>query len=827
MLESYAVGVKFELVSNVASVLGKTIADVEAFERAVKSASEVLSGLAKELRSISGAARGVRNLAEALGKLDAGKVGGATDGMNRFEAATERARREAEALTRATRSNSEAAAAGAREAARANRGSGGATRPPGAFGANDDYPNARAENASRDQAYNRARSLAEHENASLDAAARRAGAAAAQRFDEDYALGMRENAERDAMARAAGRAAAARFNDDYALGMRENADRDASARRQSRTAAQGAHRGEQDLVMAGIGASMVGGALLEAVKHTMTPAIDVNRTRDVLAADMRLSPADVEAAMNRASETTRLAPGTTIGENLASTLDLKSVFGDLSEAEHLLPEFARMTALFQALDKKGGGQGRQAFAAAKALEVMGGMVDEHTDASGHTVRTINPELGMQRLRSMERVAVATNLNVMPSDYLGFAKQARVAGMTLTDEFIYQKLPAMLEVMGGQRVGTALMSMAQVFRGDKLTDKSMAAMIQIGLASPAGLVRVGGHLNRRGQMTGGKVKVNEDAIYDLDLMGHDTQLYLAAAQKRMEAHGIHGTEAQITALMRASQRSTIAGIFADILKDEPAILKTQTNVVNTRPDMAEHMAAVDPAAKIQQFEAALTNLATELGSAGMGDAMRVLDSVTAGLNALGQWAHDHPTMARVLFDVASGLGALAAALGGLSAAVLAFGPALRLIGLVGGGAGAAAAAPSGVGLLAGMARFGPWGAAAAVGAAAVLGGYKAATDPNTDRDVRQRDVDAAHAAAAASRNLPQSGNFVPHDGPVAYAPDGTPITNQSFHSANQHFHIYLDGRELHAAIQPYRDRDAQRPRTGPASFDPRLHVLYPT
>ena len=59
--------------------------------------------------------------------------------------------------------------------------------------------------------------------------------------------------------------------------------------------------------------------------------------------------------MARARETTRLAPGTTIGENLASTLDLKTIFGSLDEAEKMLPEFARMTALFQALDKKGGG----------------------------------------------------------------------------------------------------------------------------------------------------------------------------------------------------------------------------------------------------------------------------------------------------------------------------------------------------------------------------------------------------------------------------------------------------------------------------------------
>jgi hypothetical protein len=583
---------------------------------------------------------------------------------------------------------------------------------------------------------------------------------------------------------------------------------------------------EHNLMMGGMGAGIVGGALLDAVRHTMTPAIDVNRTRDVLAADMRLSPDQVDAALARARETTKLAPGTTIGENLASTLDLKSVFGSLDEAEKMLPAFGRMTALFQALDRKGGGQGDQSFAAAKALEVMGGMVDEKTDAAGHTVRTIDPELGMRRLKDMERVAVATNMRVMPSDYLAFAKQARVAGMTLSDEFVYQKLPAMLQVLGGQRVGTALMSMAQVFRGDKLTDKSMGAMIDIGLAGPNGLVTVGSHRGRNGRMTKGKLKVNPDAIYDLDVMGHDPQTYLEAAQKRMEAKGIHGTEAQINALMRAAQRATIAGILADMLKDTPAILKEQQNVVNTRPDMAEHMAATSPAAKVQQFEAALTNLATEMGSAGMNDAMRVLDAVTAGLTALGDWAHNNPGLARTAFDVAAGLGAVATGLGALSTAILVFGPALKLLG-VGGGGGAAAA---GGGILsrlgAGLGLTGLGGPLAAAGAGLYMA-WKSGRDPDYAAKEKQRELDAAKAGAAAARSGPLG---APQDGPVAYTPDGTPIRNQSYRTGKRedlHVHVYLDGKQINDGIQVHRNRNAQRPRTGPSTPDNRLHLLYST
>ena len=605
----------------------------------------------------------------------------------------------------------------------------------------------------------------------------------------------------------------AEYASETAKAMQASARAMAQAGRSGQSA--GGHGGgrfsEHNVMMAGMGAGIVGGALLDAVRHVMTPAIDVNRTRDVLAADMRLTPDQVDAAMARARETTKLAPGTTTGENLASTLDLKNIFGDLGEATKMLPEFARMTALFQALDRKGGGSGEQSYAAGKALEVMAGIVDERTDAAGHTVRSVDPELGMRRLKEMERVAVATNMRVLPSDYLSFAKQARVAGMTLSDEFTYEKLPALMQVLGGSRTGTALMSMAQVFQGGKLTNKSMGALIDIGLASAGGITYA---RNKRGGR--GNATIHSEAIYDEDLMMHDPLKYIEAAQKRMEAKGIHGTEAQIRALMNASQRTTIAGIFADLLKDMPAILKEQQNIQNTRPDMAQHMAEVDPAAKLQQFEAALTNLATELGSAGMKDAMAVLDAATRGLNALGEWAHENPGLARIAFDVAAGLGAVATALGALSTAILVFGPALRLLGLAGGGTTATTAVGAGGVGAAGLFALG--GAGTAIVAAGTVGAANIAGVLSPYRDMPTRAED-----------------FPTYSPPSRTDPTGSGATVrlQSYHPAAEptdrpiHLIVSLDGKQLSEGIQVHRNRESQRPRTGRSTFDGRMHLLYST
>ena len=86
MLESYAVGVKFELVSNVATVLGQAIESVEKFEKIMTAATERTAALNKELRGLSGAARGIRGLADAMRALEsANPAAAATAGVDRLE----------------------------------------------------------------------------------------------------------------------------------------------------------------------------------------------------------------------------------------------------------------------------------------------------------------------------------------------------------------------------------------------------------------------------------------------------------------------------------------------------------------------------------------------------------------------------------------------------------------------------------------------------------------------------------------------------------------------------------------------------------------------
>jgi len=564
--------------------------------------------------------------------------------------------------------------------------------------------------------------------------------------------------------------------------------------------------GGHDWMLTGIGASMLGEPLLRGGESAFERGMEVGHLRTQILADKRVSEAQADQLIAKAYDATASAPGTRVASNIHAAIDLKNVTGSLEEAEALLPRFARLTALLQVMDKKKGGSGDGAFAAAKAMEVMGGMIDER-QVDGRTVREINPELMQQRLDMMARVAVATNSRIGPQDYLGFAKQARVAGMNLSDSFIYERLPAIMLGMGGPRAGTALMGMAQVFEGGKLTPKSMEELQKIGLAGAGGI-----------EMRGERQIVHPEAIYDLPMMRMDPDKWVAAAQTRMEGKGIHGSADQITALMRASQRSTIAGMLADLLKDQPAIEKEAQNIRNTRPDVASYFAQNDPAAKLQQMQAAFDKLTTTLGSSAMDDAVKLMNAVTAGLNSLSAWAEAHPTMARVLTDTGIAMGALATGLGTLSTAIFVFGPALRLLGI--GGAAGAAAGGGGLAGAAGVAAGAAAGVAAGVGGAAIGGALMLGNSVDPIAAQQQLERINRLLRPQAPSNLPTFDGYGPDGQPVPRSLVPPPVSGApSGGKVELHGDINMDGRKVGELVAYHIGRTANAaPRSGATGSD---------
>ena len=560
------------------------------------------------------------------------------------------------------------------------------------------------------------------------------------------------------------------------------------------------HENGMDAAMA---AQIGGGELTGMVERMLHSAMEPAYFRSLLRADNRVSEDNAQGAYDAAIAATKSAPGTSLSKNMEAVLDLKNVLGSLDEATKALPEFARLSSTLSVVSRNQGGSGDPAFAAAKALEIMGGMTEDYRDPkTGKIEERLNPALLHDRVQKMARVSVATAGRVGPEDYLGFAKQARVGGMQLSDEFVYEKLPAMLMAMGGQRAGTAIQSISQVFQGGHVTNKSLDAMRELGLAGTAHVVGKGAKAHIVGE------------VFEQSLLATDPAAWATKVHDHLR-NDLHMTEEQaLTAVQKMSQRNTIAGFLADLMKDAAAIAKEQLNIQHTTPEAIANMQENNPEARMQRFHASLENFMAALAGPALEPALKLLDNATAGLNRLGEWARANPGMATTMTEVAIGLGVVATAVGTLGMAIAIYGPAFKMAGsLLGGGAPPAPAAAAGGSLLGSIAggavrlATGLAGLAAGVGIG-VFWPNNGIQDGATESDiVRKFNAGPGYSA------MPPGGAAPPPSALPGGAPSGpVPV-------------VVTNGRDLTRSVAADQARQANRPPSGPLG-DPRMTSWYP-
>ena len=435
--------------------------------------------------------------------------------------------------------------------------------------------------------------------------------------------------------------------------------------------------GHYDYLHAAIATGMAGGALGAGLKAAIEQGADVAHLQAILGTDKRLLPDALQAALNVAYAATNAAPGSKLNENLGALIDLKTVTGDIGEAMQMLPAYAQLATVLNTVQRARSGKDEPVYAAAKAMEILGKMTEEKNGKI-----EFNPGKLNDLLLNIARVDVATGGRVNPAEILAFAKMGAVPGMMMSDHFLWEVAPAMMQVMGGSRFGTAMMSMFQVVEGERMTAKTYDALAKIGLAVP-------GHRaveQFRDQKTG-RLKTREmvetEGVFEKDLMFSDTLEWVRHARERMEKAGIIGLESQIKALSGpAAQRSTYARLLADLLKDLPAIEKEALNVKNVRPDVVSYLQGSDPNIKFAAFHASLEKMLAMLGGPLMDPAIKALDKITGWLNSLSDWEKAHPATTGA---VGEGAAYTAAGLTGLSALGLGYFFGKPLVGLAARGA----------------------------------------------------------------------------------------------------------------------------------------------
>ena len=157
---------------------------------------------------------------------------------------------------------------------------------------------------------------------------------------------------------------------------------------------------------------------------------------------------------------------------MQTTRDLTTVLGDFGLAKQLAPGFAQLKFANQAVY---GGHGmdfseNQLRSLEKIIEMKGGF------------KSPGDFLGQASM--MQQVIAGTGGMVKPSDYLAFIKTAGVAGRLLDNKSFYYGMEPLIQEMGGNRVGTGLMSAYNNLAQGRSTVRAATELMKLGLLDPS-------------------------------------------------------------------------------------------------------------------------------------------------------------------------------------------------------------------------------------------------------------------------------------------------------------------------------------------------------
>jgi hypothetical protein len=417
--------------------------------------------------------------------------------------------------------------------------------------------------------------------------------------------------------------------------------------------------------LAAAGYGMVAGGISAAGRATLGAAGDVSHLRAMLLAQ-GVSPAEADATVAQARGIARATPGITIGHALGAAVDLKSILGgtdsdptSMGPALTALPAFTQMMAV---LNIAGRQRGDPTYAAARAQELLGHLVDERTHG-------VSSEALQRQLDMALRVSVATNNRVNPTDYMMFARRARAAGMSLNEDALYGTVPSLIQQLGGSQAGTGAMAMFRQFSTGTMTQNRVAELQRLGI------------LNRRAHWDHGRVTTMQRDLVGYDQIVSDPVQWIASVLKpALERAGITDRLAQARAAQSLGSTATAGGFMSDVLAGLAAIMKEAANIraSQTGGQALNTLMKSDYTANTAAFSAAFHNMLTDIGGPLMQPAIDQMKSLGGAMRGIGEFADKHPDMTRRIAYIGEALLAVAGVGAAVAGGRLLFGPMLALL-----------------------------------------------------------------------------------------------------------------------------------------------------
>nr|CCA82201.1 putative phage-related membrane protein [blood disease bacterium R229] len=413
------------------------------------------------------------------------------------------------------------------------------------------------------------------------------------------------------------------------------------------------------LAAGGFGLKLLHGPLEEANKYQ----VEMAKLQAQGVGDVALAQADKYAKAQKIM-------GASATDTLKMLAESQSVLRDFEHAKDVTPLLLRMKFGIESVMAQGGhgsGHGEKAqrmfMDALKVAELRGALNDPITGK-------FSEERFHKTLDLMTKAYTASGGLVKPSEYLNMIKTGGVSAKGLSDNSFFFGMMHMMQEMGGNRVGTSLMSGYQNWVMGRTTQQVAEEMAKSGMIDPS-QVKYG--------KTGHITKVLPGALQNAQMFRENPFEYL-----------------EKVVLPQARAKGVQDGQQMTDYLDKLYSNRTWGNLLNTmyreRANIHKHMAAGGQAAGIDElakigagglpgkeidYEAKLANLKLVLGEKILPLAVYGLEKLISALDHLTAFAREWPTLTKVLVVGFAALSGLAVVAGG----VLLFASAFRALAVI--------------------------------------------------------------------------------------------------------------------------------------------------
>lgn len=342
---------------------------------------------------------------------------------------------------------------------------------------------------------------------------------------------------------------------------------------------------------------------------------------------------------------TRSVPGTTEADVTETYREIRSLFGPgeegAAEARSVLGPMSKLAQTMGGYSgdyEKSQGDLRSMI---KSADILGYLTNPET-------KQVDVPRLMEFLDIANKAYIGTGGQVNPQTWLGMAKQGGISMRGLSPQGLME-MAMFAQIMGGQRSGTAMMSLFQQMAGGTMFKRTAESMQELGLL-------------KKGEWStsGGRVVISDEASKRLSEMFQKSPMEgIANLQKVMEMNGLTDRDAQMREIFRLLGRATTQRFAGEGLTNYQQMIKEGQQLSN-----AQGVDSAQLTANSTSISVAMHNLTASFAELGQTLGGPQAEAIVTGINHIAGAVRGLTEVARAISN--SGLSEVFAKIAGAGA-----------------------------------------------------------------------------------------------------------------------------------------------------------------